>query len=112
MPAVEQEIIRTAPVDTVRPLAAKARDPKLDAACRDFEGLLLGFILKQGLNQGLEDEEDADGNAAMLTDFAAEQTARELGRAGTIGISDMLYEQISGTRGQPAHPAPAAKGAK
>lgn len=77
---------------------AAGSDPRLDEACGEFEGMLLGYILKQGFKPGLDDEEE-EGSALLLTDFAAEQTARELGRAGTLGLADMLRGQLVGNGG-------------
>lgn len=72
---------------------AGAREPELMAVCREFEGLFLGIILKQGLKPGALTGEP-DGNAEALHEFAAEQTASALSRAGSLGIAALLHAQL------------------
>lgn len=79
------------------PAAAPARmtDETLDTACHEFEGMLLGNILKQSLvPQSDEDEEQSNSNNALLTEFAAEQTARALSRNDVTGIAALLKRQM------------------
>jgi Rod binding domain-containing protein len=68
----------------------------LDTACHEFEGMLLGNILKQGIlsKPDDDDEEQANGNNALLTEFAAEQTARALSRSDVTGIAALLTRQM------------------
>jgi len=71
-------------------------DKTLDIACREFEGLLLGNILKQCIDQKSDDdEEQPGGNSGLLTEFAAEQTARTLSSTGCTGIAEQLKRQMS-----------------
>lgn len=73
---------------------------RLRQACTDFEGVLLGMLLKQSLAVDREDEEGAQGND-ILMDFGSEQVARDLGKSGTMGIADMMFKQMS--RGAQSH---------
>lgn len=66
----------------------------LKAACEQFEGMLLGMVLKDGLKSGVLDEE-GDHSAAVMQDFAVEQMARSLSAGGRVGIADMLYRQMT-----------------
>ena len=71
------------------------KDKTLDTACHEFEGLLLGNILKQGIvSQPDEDEEQDTGNNALMTEFAAEQTARALSNSDATGIAAQLKRQM------------------
>ena len=87
----------------VAPPAGAARDDaRLREVCGEFAGVLLGVLLKEGLTGhalGGQDDQEAPG-ADMLLETAVEQTAREMGRSGAMGLSDMLYEQLTG--GPPA----------
>ncbi len=69
-------------------------------ACREFEGMMLGLILKQGLITSAEGNEE-EQQGAVLKEFAVEQMARELGKTENMGIAKMLYEQlIAGDKGK------------
>ena len=83
------------PVDKLRERQTSPEQTQLKTACKEFEGMLLGIILKQGLQASLDDEEDA-GGGGILKEFAAEQMARSLGQEGSMGIADMMYRQIAG----------------
>jgi Rod binding domain-containing protein len=76
---------------------AKLDNKMLDTACQEFEGLLLGNILKQAIVPKPDEDAENDGNGAMLVEFAAEQTARELSRSGVTGIADLLKRQMNRT---------------
>lgn len=71
----------------------KKDDPVLKSACEQFEGMLLGMVLKDGLKRGVLDEE-GDHSASILQDFGVEQMARSLSAGGQIGIADMMYQQM------------------
>lgn len=76
--------------------ASRASDKVLGTACHEFEGMLLGNILKQGMaHQPDEDEaEESCSNNSMMTDFAAEQTARALSGSDITGIATLLQRQM------------------
>jgi peptidoglycan hydrolase FlgJ len=67
-------------------------DPLRDA-CRDFEGLMLGIVLKQGMATEPSEGEDFAGRD-VFKEFALEQVARELGRSEATGLARTLYEQL------------------
>jgi Rod binding domain-containing protein len=83
------------------PLDTAASRPSREA-CRDVEGLFLGTLLRQVLASASGDSEDGTGQA-ILTDFAAEQAGRQLGRSAPFGLADMLERQLS----QPGSRTPA-----
>jgi hypothetical protein len=63
--------------------------------CGEFEGMLLGILLKEGLVPQQEaDGEEAPGSGLMM-ESTVEQTARVLGLAGTVGLGEALYREIS-----------------
>ena len=67
---------------------------RLKEACEEFEGMLMGIILKQGFKPGILDEKQQTGGE-LLQDYALEQTARALAGNGSFGIADMLYRQMA-----------------
>lgn len=73
--------------------AGQPADETLKKACREFEGLLLGVILKQSLKPGLLNEKESDNHDAYH-EFAIEQAANALGQSEAIGISKLLYKQV------------------
>ena len=83
-------------ITTQSPAATPTADKTLSTACHEFEGLLLGNILKQGvIHQPDEDEEDqGGGNGALLTEYAAEQTARSLSYSDGTGLAAILQRQM------------------
>jgi len=96
--AMEQPGAAPAESHRITPAGRPGTSPgnsKLREACAEFEGMLLGIILKQGLKGGSLDADQQAGND-ILTDFSAEQAARQMGQAGTFGIGRLLYEQITG----------------
>lgn len=69
----------------------------LKEACREFEGLLLGIILKDGMKtESLE--EDAAAGGDIFQEYASEQVARDMGHNESFGIARMMYEQLSGEK--------------
>ena len=74
--------------------AKKAGSDATRESAREFEGMMLGMILKQGLiSCASEDEEQQQ--SAPLKEYAVEQMARELGKTENMGIAKMLYAQLS-----------------
>ena len=65
-------------------------------ACEQFEGLLLGIMLKEALRQ---DSTDTAGDAAagfdQFREFCVEQVATSVAKSSSTGIADQLYEQMS-----------------
>ena len=68
----------------------------LNTAAHEFEGLLLGNILKQGIipHPDESDEDQGSSSSSMFTEFAAEQTARVLSNSDVTGIAEQLKRQL------------------
>ena len=75
--------------------SGKAQDRTLRTACREFEGVMLGIILKDGLKTD-SSEEDAASGGDIFQEFATEQAARALGQTESFGLAKMMYDQLSG----------------
>lgn len=77
---------------------AKKEDPHLREACEQFEGLLLGILLKESLAApppAEGDEESGAGGFDQFREFCVEQVATSLSGSASMGIADQLYEQMS-----------------
>lgn len=77
---------------------SKKEDPHLREACEQFEGLLLGILLKESLatQPAAEgDEESGAGGFDQFREFCVEQVATSLAGSASMGIADQLYEQMS-----------------
>jgi Rod binding domain-containing protein len=77
---------------------AKAKGPVPDhlrRTCGEFEAVVVGMLLKEGLKPKLEDGIVSSPGNEQLHEFAIEQVAREIGRNGSFGIADMLFEELS-----------------
>ncbi len=68
----------------------------LQEACRQFEGLLLGMILKDSLSNPFSDgEEEAGSGMDMFRDFCVEQVADSLAENSSLGIADQLMADVN-----------------
>ncbi len=68
---------------------------RLREACQQFEGMLLGIILKESLRETFKDsEDDAGASMEQFRDFCVEQVANSLAETSSIGVADQLYEQF------------------
>ena len=68
----------------------------LRQACCEFEGLLTGILLKQGMKPSPFADSDTPPGHVQIQEYAIEQASQKLGRDGALGIADMLYEQLLG----------------
>lgn len=75
---------------------AREHNPQLREACQQFEGLLLGILLKESLSDTLsEGGEDGSAGFGQFRDFCMEQVATSMAESSSMGIADQLYEQLS-----------------
>jgi Rod binding domain-containing protein len=72
-----------------------AEDPKLRHAATQFEGLLLGIMLKESLRENLYEGEKESAGFDQFRDFCVEQVATTMAESSSMGIADQLYEQLS-----------------
>lgn len=74
----------------------KKEEMRMREACEQFEGLLLGIMLKEAMSQ---DASDTAGDAAagfdQFREFCVEQVATSVAKSSSTGIADQLYEQMS-----------------
>ena len=68
------------------------QDAKLKEACNAVEGMFLNILLKQGMQEMLD---NAEGHSSSALGYALEQTADEIAREGDVGIADNIYQQLS-----------------
>ena len=73
-----------------------AEDRALKHACKEFEGVLISMILKEGLKKQPDSDDDGVPGEDIFREYAAEQAARELGRNEAMGLAKMLYNQLTG----------------
>ncbi|HAS83908.1 MAG TPA: hypothetical protein DCS43_14835 [Verrucomicrobia bacterium] len=75
-------------------LSGAYKPPELRDACAQFEGLLLGMILKDGLSNPLGEggEGDDEGGSGMdgFRDFCIEQVATTLSTSASLGLADQF----------------------
>lgn len=73
-----------------------AENRRLREACQQFEGLLLGIILKESLRETFKDSEDDAGvGMEQFRDFCVEQVANSMAESSSLGIAEQLYEQFT-----------------
>ncbi len=74
-------------------LSGAYKPPELRDACAQFEGLLLGMILKDGLRNPLGEGDDEGGSGMDgFRDFCVEQVASTLSTSASLGLADQLSE--------------------
>ncbi|MBN2685128.1 MAG: hypothetical protein JXR40_07600 [Pontiellaceae bacterium] len=65
---------------------------QLKEACNEIEGMFLNILLKQGMQEMLENTE---GHSASALAYSLEQTASEIARKGDVGVAENIYQQLS-----------------
>ena len=88
--SVAANTYRTAQVHPATRRQSSSND-QIKEACRQFEGMMAGIILKHGLKPGIGSENDENN---VMQDFAIEETAKNMGQMGALGIADMMYKQM------------------
>ncbi len=76
-----------------------AKADKLKKATQDFEAVFLGMMLKQ-MRKSIAGDNALFGNsheAKMYQDMADDATAKQLSKAGTFGLSNLLYKTMERT---------------
>ena len=75
---------------------AHREELRLKEACQQFEGMLLGMVLKESMRDdgGMAGDEEA-GGFGMFKEFCIEQVATSLSETSSMGIADQLYEQMT-----------------
>ena len=75
--------------------SAEAKDQALRHACQQFEGLLVGIMLKEALREEpTGGDEESGGHFEPFREFCTEQVAASLSESAALGIGDQLYEQM------------------
>ena len=85
------------------PLASLQREPDADResaqlreACQQFEGFLLGILLKESMRETLsEGVGDSATGFDQFREFCLEQVADSMAESSSLGIADQLYEQFT-----------------
>lgn len=74
----------------------KKEEMRMREACEQFEGLLLGIMLKEAMSQEATDTAgDAAAGFDQFREFCMEQVATSISKSSSTGIADQLYEQMS-----------------
>ena len=85
-------------------------DAKLKQACRDFEAIFISDLLKI-MRQTVPESKLISGGRAeeIFRDMQDDELSKDMSKSGGIGLSDMLYKELSGNGAQ--RPLPAGAGA-
>jgi Rod binding domain-containing protein len=82
--------------------AGNQRPADLEEACKQFEGLLLGMVLKDGLRDVFNDSSESGGGSMEgFKEYCIEQVATTLAADGSLGIADSLLAQFDGVAPRP-----------
>lgn len=66
-------------------------EDSMRVAAEQVEGMFMKILMKEGMQSMLNEA----GNSSSALSYALEQAAEEAGRAGSLGIADQIYEQLS-----------------
>jgi Rod binding domain-containing protein len=74
---------------------------QLKEACQEFEAVLTGIILKEGMQSAqemskVEGSSDEDRGSQMYKDMAYEQMAYYVGKNGMLGLGETIYNSLEG----------------
>ena len=71
-------------------------DNELENACRDFEALFLGYMMKEMRKTVPDDGLFSGGRAEqMYTAMLDDETAKSITRHNGLGLAPMLYRQLT-----------------
>ena len=87
--------ITSSPVAATDTASSAREKAALRTACEEVEGMFISLLLKEGLNPALEGSQESGGVHDNIRQYAIEQSARDLGRQGSFGISEFLYDELS-----------------
>ncbi len=85
--------VPTAPVPLHAQRAGQESPTSMEEACRQFEGLLLGMVLKDSLKDVFS-ESSGNGGMEVFKEHCVEQVAATLAETGSLGIADSLLAQF------------------
>lgn len=79
------------------PDSARQRDMQLKKACRDFESVLVNYMMKQ-MRQTVSKSSLVGTSQAeqMYTSMLDGEVAKNISQARGIGLASILYQQMSG----------------
>ncbi|MDO8587053.1 MAG: rod-binding protein [Armatimonadota bacterium] len=83
--------------NTNLPVTANKDDAALKKACGEFESLLVAQILHK--MRDTVPKSDLFGSRekeAIFQSMLDDETAKQLSNSGTLGIADLLYQQLKG----------------
>lgn len=74
---------------------ANKEDAPLKKACSEFESMLVFQMLKNMRNSVMKSDLFGSGQEEeMFQDMMDEEIAKDFSRTGTIGLGDMMYQQL------------------
>lgn len=66
---------------------------KLRENCKEFETVMVNYLMKTMRDTVIQAEEPEHGRAAF-EDMLAAQLSKEIGKTGSLGIGDILYQRL------------------
>jgi flagellar protein FlgJ len=95
---------------TPEQIPASGKDEaKLKQACRDFEAIFISDMMKKMRKTVPESGLISGGRAEeIFRDMRDDEISKDMSKSGGIGLSDMLYNELSGKSA--LRPSPASAG--
>ena len=78
-----------------KPVQPEAQDQKLREACRDFESLLVRQLLAEMRSTVPKSDLLGSREEDIYQDMLDMEMSKEIGKAGTMKLGDLLYAQLS-----------------
>jgi len=85
---------------SLTPVAASAPDRevevqkrKLRESCREFESVMLNYLMKT-MREGMLKAEEPEQAREMYEDMLSQQLTHQMGKSGALGLGDMLYASL------------------
>ena len=79
----------------VRDAKLSPEQRKLKTACREFESVMTGMMLKQMRSAASIGKQDNSNAMRTYRDMLDDAMARDISTSGGMGVADVLYKQLS-----------------
>lgn len=91
-----QQKAKIAELEDLKEKANLKEEKELRGACQQFEGILLQFMLKE-MRKTVPEEKLFHGGQgeSMFKDLQDQEIAAEISKSNRLGLSDVLYRQLS-----------------
>lgn len=82
------------PMHLVNLSQAEREKMRLRDACAQFEGMLTGMILKEGLRNHFGDDEDKNENMQAMLELCVDHAATSMAQSSSLGVAEQMLQGL------------------